>query len=232
MLQRRAQINPGLSRYKKQIGKLTNLLAEISQKKQAAPETANLSALTSSNSNNFQIPISATSDTSLTPITISPSANSESELVDLAARQDELGQLANRVREILVEKDIRERAAADQRSFASLTARLTLITNHRRKMISPKTVEYLKNIFHQALEEGDCQLLHLQGSLEQVEVLFSYPPQIQLLPLVAHLKAVSSSYLAQTLGDLIESPDGEEQIWSNSYSLQSCEIPSRIATKR
>ncbi|MGK7896603.1 MAG: IS200/IS605 family transposase [Xenococcus sp. (in: cyanobacteria)] len=231
LLQRIHQINPSLSRYKKKIGKLTNLLADMSQNQKSSPETVNFSALTHSSSSNLPVTISAPSDTNLAPIGISPSANSDSELVDLADQTDELGQLARRVQEILLQRVISEQTAANQQSFASLTARLTLVTHNRKKMISPKTIEQLKNIFNQALEEWECQLIKVQGSLEQVEILFSYPPQTQLVQLIAHLKAVSSSYLLRSLGDLLKNQDGEEQIWSNSYSLQSCEVPNKITTE-
>lgn len=222
LLQRIRQINPDLSRYKKQIGKLTNLLAETSQTKQLPSETANLSAIIPSSSSKLSTPIpSAASDNSLVAI-----KNSESELVPLADRQDELGQLARQVHEMISERVVNEQSTATQKAFASLTASLILITNDRRRMISPQTLDYLKNIFNNALEAWDCQLITVQGSLEQVEIMFSYPPQIQLLQLVAHLKTVSSAYLAQSLGDLIGTEDGQAQIWSDSYSLKSYEVPS------
>lgn len=193
----------------------------------------NLTRLTSS-SNLLQGKIGRESLTtsSLVPFSANSAVNSESGLVDLADRSDELGQLARRVKEIAVEKAIEEQTNAEQKSFASLTARLILITNHRRKMISPQTLEVLKNIFSNALAEWDCQLVALQGSLEQVEIIFSYPPQIGLLLLVAHLKTASSSYLEQNLGDIMNNLEGESQIWSSSYSLQSCEQPSRLNTKQ
>ena len=160
---------------------------------------------------------------SLVPLSANSAVNSESELIDLADRSDELGNLARHVKDIALQKAIEEQITAEQKSFASLIACLTLTTNQRRKMISPQTLEVLKNIFNNALAEWDCQLIAMQGSLEQVEIIFSYPPQIQLLQLVAHLKAASSSYLEQNLGDIIDNLESESQIWSNSYSLQSCE---------
>ncbi|MEM9271464.1 MAG: DAHL domain-containing protein [Cyanobacteria bacterium P01_F01_bin.143] len=215
------QINPSLSRYKKQIGKLTKLLTEIHHPQHAELATANLSALTPAH-------IPSDSDTSLATITEQPAIKSGSELVALADRSDELGQLARRVQAIAADKVAKEQITAEEKANSSLTARLTLVTQNRQRMISPTTVESLKNILENMLAKSDCQLIELQGSLEQIQILFSYSPQVQLLELIAQLKAVSSSYLEQNLGDLIEELNGEGQIWSNSYSLQSCEVVNMI----
>ena len=219
------QINPSLSRYKKQIGKLTKLLTEIYHHPQAELATANHSALTY---HPLPAPISTDSDASLATITEQPAIKSESELVTLADRSDELGQLARRVQAIAAEKLVKEQTTAEETVNTSLTARLTLVTQNRQRMISPTTIESLKNIVENMLAKSGCQLIDLQGNLEQVQILFSYPPQVQLLDLVAQLKAVSSSYLEQNVGDLIEDLNSEGQIWSNSYSLQSCEVVNMI----
>ena len=225
------KLNPALSRYKKQVKKLTAVLAEMSQTKNASSDTEGISTLMHGSSNN--LPVEISSSPGVSPASLIPSlslSNSKSELVDLADRSDELGQLARRVQEMLVEIVESKQTGAEEQALASLTASLTLVTKDRKKMISLRTVDSLKTIFSNALDEWDCQMIDFQGSLEQVQILFNYPPQVQLIQLVAHLKAVSSSYLDRNLRDIIGSLNGKSQIWSGFYSLTSCEAASRMTT--
>lgn len=163
---------------------------------------------------------------------ISHSQNSSSTLDNTSAletittRQDELGQLAQQVQQI-VEKNQQEQAFTDEKLFASLHANLVLLTKKRRKLISAKSLDALQTIFGDALGEWNCQLIDFQGSSEQLQLLFSYPPQIKLSQLVAHLKIASSAYLYEQFQEAIGSIDNQSQIWSDFYSITSYESSSR-----
>ena len=159
--------------------------------------------------------ISATHNSSSAPEDIS-------ELVNIATRQDELGDLAQQVQHI-VGKIQQEQDFTDEQSFTSLNANLVLLTRQSRKLISEKSLDSLQTICKDALEEWNCQLINFQGSPEKLEILFSYPTQIKLSKLIAYLKAVSSSYLYQQFEGAIGSIDNPRKVWSDSYSITSCE---------
>jgi len=162
VLKKMHQMNPGLSRYKKRIGKLTNLLTDISQTRQASWKTAPIST-------SIPTDIPSDSDSNLALANSAIATNSEAQLIDLADRSDELGQLAKRIQELVGKNLGNEQIATDESTHNVLTTRLILATKNRRRMISPTTIESLKNIFNNALEERSCQLIEVQGSLEQVQ---------------------------------------------------------------
>ena len=189
------QINPVFSRYKKQVDKITKMLAQIWEIKKDSSASKDLS-----------------------------------ELIYLAAREDELGQLATKVQQIAeeinneqVNKQQIQIASAAEESFASLTARLTLTTENRKKMISSITLDSLETIVKDALNDWGCQLIALEGSFEKIDILFSYTTEIKLSQLIFHLRVLSSSYFHEKIQDIIGSIDGQSDIWSSSYSITSCE---------
>ncbi|MEO1432447.1 MAG: DAHL domain-containing protein [Cyanobacteria bacterium J06633_8] len=143
-------------------------------------------------------------------------------LVNLSERQDELGELARGIEEIAVEVN-KESTIGIEESAASLTARLTLLTENRKKFISPIALEQLEIIIGDALEKSNCKMIDFRGNLEQVQILFRYPPQIQLSELVTHLKAVSASYFYEKLQDIIDCTEEGSKIWCDSSSITSCE---------
>jgi|GEM_PF-2506753 len=147
---------------------------------------------------------------------------SVSELVSLAKRKDELGQLAQGV-EQMAEQVKKERALVGEESFAFLTARLSLLTKNRRELITPEAWQRLEIVFGNTLEARDCQLIDFQGAPEQIQLLFSYSPQVQISQLVAHLKTVSSSFLYQEFRDVVGNIGEPSQIWSDAYFISSCE---------
>ncbi len=153
----------------------------------------------------------------------SPETEGVSKLVNLSERQDELGQLARGVREIATQVNKESIVAIDE-SSASLSARLTLFTENRKNLISPLTLEQLEIIIGDALDKWNCKMIDFQGSLEQVQILFTYPPQVQLSQLVTHLKAISTAYFYEKLQDIIDSTNGQSQIWCDYSSyITSCE---------
>ncbi len=155
----------------------------------------------------------------------SSEAEEASQLIHLSERQDELGQLARGVGEIATQANQEPIVTIDE-SSASLSARLTLFTKNRKNLISPLTLEKLETIIGDALDKWNCEMIDFQGSLEQVQILFTYPLQIQLSQLVAHLKAVSAEYFYEKLQDIIDSTDGQSQIWCDYSSyITSCQKP-------
>ncbi|MDJ0796878.1 MAG: transposase [Calothrix sp. MO_167.B12] len=157
-----------------------------------------------------------------TSVNSSSDAEEATGLVNLWEREDELGQLARGVREIATQANKRSIVTIDE-SSASLRARLTLLTKNRKNFISPLTLEQLEIIIGDALDNWNCKMIDFQGSLEQVQILFTYPPQIQLSQLVTHLKTVSAAYFYEKLQDIMENTDEVSQIWCDSSSITSCE---------
>ncbi|MDJ0677054.1 MAG: transposase [Calothrix sp. MO_167.B42] len=153
----------------------------------------------------------------------SPETQGTTKLANLYERQDELGQLARGVREITTQVNQESIMTIDE-SSASLSARLTLFTENRKNLISPITLEQLKIIIGDALDKWNCKMIDFQGSLEQVQILFTYPPQVQLSQLVTHLKAISTAYFYEKLQDIMDSTNGQSQIWCDYSSyITSCE---------
>ena len=51
-------------------------------------------------------------------------------------------------------------------------------------------LEQLEIIIGDALENYHCQMIDFRGSMSQLQISFSYQPQIQLSELVIHIKSV------------------------------------------
>lgn len=143
-------------------------------------------------------------------------------LVNLSERQDELGKLARGIEEIAAQTN-KESTIGIEESAASLTARLTLITENRKNLISPVVLEQLENIIGDALEKWNCKMIDFRGSLSQLQISFTYPPQIQLSELVSHLKTVSAAYFHEKLQDIIDCTEEGSKIWCDSSFITSCE---------
>lgn len=147
----------------------------------------------------------------------------------LAQRQDELGILAQGVAQVeqrLAAQSVREEC------FSAFTARLSLLTRNRTKLLTYDLSAPLEAVVKDVLVKHKSELLRLQTDSDQLQLWFSYPMGLSLPTLVKELKTVSSDFLNQALQSA-DRPDalsqnreqsfGEALIWSDAYSITSCE---------
>jgi len=153
---------------------------------------------------------------------------SERTLADLSAlanRNDEIGQLASTVGQ-MVEQSQPEDEFLEEEYFSFLSVRLRLLTKNQSRLFEPEIITGLETLFKQILDEQKCNLLEFRGQPEQVEMVLNYPPQMQLSQLVAHLKTESLDYIKREFATEIEK---HGQIWSNSYWIATCDgVPDKI----
>lgn len=147
--------------------------------------------------------------------------NQLSEEIEIVAQTLQVKEQQLQAKQEIQENLIREKEVTsvnqNEESFSFLTARLLLITKNRQKILDHKMHQSLESVISQRLENMESQLIEFQGEIDRVQIIFSYPPQIQLSQVVTALKDVSRELICQDLGEF-----SEGQLWSDAYFIASC----------
>lgn len=143
-------------------------------------------------------------------------------LTPYLGRQDDLGHLARGL-QAFGDRLQQAQQAAHEEAFAFLTARLSLLTKHRRKLITADAASVLQSAIADSLMQEDCELLDVQLETDQVSIHFKYPLALSLSHLVNRLKhatAMALQPLAIAHHPSLQTP---EAVWSDAYLIASCE---------
>ncbi|MEM9089589.1 MAG: DAHL domain-containing protein [Cyanobacteria bacterium P01_F01_bin.53] len=152
-------------------------------------------------------------------------------LTPLLKQEDDLGILARHLQGI--GNLLSHNPTMDQvETFVFLTARLSLLTKHRRKLITAEAATAIRSALETILTEQACQLIDVQFSADQVSVQFSYPLSLSLGQLAQQIKQTSAAAIQPTVTAIfseLQSPN--EDIWSETTLIASCDASPGQTTK-
>lgn len=145
-------------------------------------------------------------------------------------REDDLGHLARHLQAV-GDRWEKSQAVHSADTFTFLTARLSLLTKHRRKLINAEAAAAVRTALEATLANQDCQLLDLQLAADQVSVQFSYPLSLSLETVVQQLRQTAATAIepmARAIEPALQSP---EDIWSETALIASCESSTEQTMK-
>ncbi len=99
----------------------------------------------------------------------------------------------------------------------SLSVHLVFVTKYRRKVITDRVRERLKEIFTSVCADFGAQLREMDGEEDHVHLLVDYPPKHSVSNLVMSLKLVSSRLLKKEKYPEIERVLYGPHLWTPSY---------------
>ncbi|NET33031.1 MAG: hypothetical protein F6K19_13600 [Cyanothece sp. SIO1E1] len=201
--QQRRPINPEVAVYKQQLGQLANTLATPANDLEQP-------------ANSFDL---ANRDAEINTLARSVQTLAEKRQQREDTLQQQIDQLTA---ELGTYKQVQQMVAHEE-SFNFLTARLGLLTKGGKKLLLPPIMQQLKPLLSEVLSTWGCQLISFEGEPNHIQLRFSYPPQVKLSELVAHLKMVAATLIGQELPTDVNASSGEVEIWSKAYFITSCE---------
>ena len=150
------------------------------------------------------------------------------QLTPFLKREDDLGELARGLQSFGHHLQQAQQAAQEE-AFAFLTARLSLLTKHRRKLINTDAAAAIRSAVETSLAQENCELLDLQLETDQVSIRFNYPLSSSLSSLVDQVKRSSATALQPIAMTAHPTLQDATDIWSDAYLIASCEPPTRDA---
>ena len=104
----------------------------------------------------------------------------------------------------------------------NLQYHLVLVTKYRRKVISGKILDQLRDTFSRLLTQWECELVEFNGEQDHVHLLISVHPKVALSILVNNLKTVSSRLIRRDFSGELARVYRKPGFWSRSYCILSC----------
>lgn len=101
-----------------------------------------------------------------------------------------------------------------------LHVHLVFTTKRRGKVLAPRHLERLKQIFEAVCADFQAELREFNGESDHVHLLVHYPPKVRLSELVNSLKGVSSRRLKQEFPEILTFWSVRKSrgvLWSPSY---------------
>jgi len=99
----------------------------------------------------------------------------------------------------------------------SLSVHLVFVTKYRRKVITARVRERLRDIFTSVCEDFGAQLREMDGEEDHVHLLVDYPPKHSISRMVMSLKLVSCRLLKKERYPEIERVLYGPHLWTPSY---------------
>lgn len=214
-IKRSQYIDPAFTRYRHQVA----TLATTAQQLDSASEQ---SLQQHSTDHNTDPHLETTALTSLDPLL-------EPELLE---QEDDLGILARHLQGIGNLLSHNNPTLDQAETFTFLTARLSLLTKHRRKLITAEAATAIRTALETTLTDQACQLLDVQFSADQFSVQFSYPLSLSLGQLAQQIKQTTAAAIqpiATAIFSELQLPN--EDIWSETTLIASCDSSTGQTTK-
>lgn len=104
----------------------------------------------------------------------------------------------------------------------NLKVHLVFVPKYRRKVFTPRVLDYLNGIFNSICNRLGCELVEFNGENDHIHLLVDYPPKVSISKLVNSLKGVSSREVKKQDFPEVKSKLGENHFWSTSYFAGSC----------
>jgi putative transposase len=103
----------------------------------------------------------------------------------------------------------------------SLNYHLVFVTKYRRRPITRRVREFLKDVFIQVCADFGGSLDEMDGESDHVHLLVSMPPKVAPSNLVNSLKGVSSRHVRRQRFPEVRQALWGEHFWSPSYFVSS-----------
>jgi len=108
------------------------------------------------------------------------------------------------------------------RSVSDMKAHLVLTTKYRRKVLTGKMIDRLKDVVNDLCSKWDCKVIEFNGENNHIHLLFQYYPQLELPKFVGNIKSVTSRRLRQEFPEEINKVYWKKVLWNESYFIASC----------
>ena len=118
------------------------------------------------------------------------------------------------------DKDLLSDYLRRRHSVSKLVVHLIFCTKYRRKIFDGLMIEQLRYAFERSCEKQQCELIEMDGEVDHVHLIVSYPPKLPISVMVNNLKSVSSRLLRQQNAHLIRLSE-KGALWSRSYFAAS-----------
>lgn len=103
-----------------------------------------------------------------------------------------------------------------------LTVHLVFVTKYRRKVITERVFEIMREAWSSVCQKLECELMEANFEPDHVHLLVAYPTKVSIASLVQRLKGLSSRRVrARTLPEVRAKLWGSA-LWSASYCAVSC----------
>ena len=107
-------------------------------------------------------------------------------------------------------------------SVYNLNYHLVIVTKFRKRCISPKIMDRLRDICRDLLIKWECELLEFNGESDHIHLLIKTTPKVNLATLVNNIKTVSSRLIRKEFAEEISKVYWKPVFWSRSYCILSC----------
>jgi len=95
------------------------------------------------------------------------------------------------------------------------------VTKYRRKALSPRIRERLREHFARICSNAGCELLEYNGEADHVHLLVDAHPNLTPSRLVNTLKTISSREIRKEFADELRNHYWKPVLWSRAYCLLS-----------
>ena len=102
---------------------------------------------------------------------------------------------------------------------------LVLVTQDRRKCLTPVMREHLQGTAAALLDKWGGSLVECYGEADHMHLLIELPPTVRMSTFVNNLKTVSSRLLQKAYGQELARWYRKPVLWSRSYCVLSCGGP-------
>lgn len=100
-----------------------------------------------------------------------------------------------------------------------LNYHLVLVTKYRKRCLSPKILDYLKNVFENLCEKWEIELSEFNGEADHVHLLLKTHPSTTMSKLINNLKTVSSRLLRRDFENHLSKYYYKSVLWTRAYYL-------------
>lgn len=115
------------------------------------------------------------------------------------------------------------KARKGSHSVFSVRLHFVFVTHYRRKALSSKMLDRLKEMIEQVSNKMDCQLIEFNGESDHVHILLDFHPKNSIAAVVGSLKSSTARMLKKEFPEEIKKYYwGDVSFWSNSYYVASC----------
>jgi putative transposase len=106
-------------------------------------------------------------------------------------------------------------------SVFSIKLHFVFVTHYRRKVISAKMLERLREMFGQVCQKMDCNLIEFSGEEDHVHLLIDFHPKHSVAAVAGSLKAATSRMVKKEFPIEFAKWYSKQSFWSGSYYVAS-----------
>jgi putative transposase len=102
-----------------------------------------------------------------------------------------------------------------------LSIHLVLVTKYRKKVITPKILVRLGEIFTATAEKWECKVTEFNGEADHVHMLIEINPKVCISTFANNLKTVSSRLIRKEFSEYIGTMLFKDAFWKIGYCVSS-----------